>query len=145
MLRIAPLLYRGFSPAGTMKYTGFNWDAFTYLTDNLELASIYGRFGETKRAVVPSSLIVTLADDPVVQDIQAAANPSQRAKELGVQAVWNPTGRWVGKVHGHEFIVFDKVAIRFSPLTKAEQAKAEHVKEMLKSAHRVASDWQRQR
>lgn len=121
-------LYRGVSEAGSIQYTGFNWHAATYLTDDLETAAIYGRFGKTQRASVPSGLNVLLADDPQVREMETAENPAAKARELGVQAIWNHTGSWVGKTHPHEFIMFDSSGVTYSPLSGEEQEKAERIK-----------------
>ena len=125
-----PQLYRGVSPS--VKYTGYNWHANVYLTDDLESAAIYGRFGETYRAQVPD-LIVMKADDDRVRDIEGSAHPEKRAMELGIQAVWNDSSFKVGKVFPHEFIVFDPhTQTSFSALTKPEQIKANRIKEIFK-------------
>jgi len=125
-----PQLYRGVSPS--VKYTGYNWHANVYLTDDLESAAIYGRFGETYRAQVPD-LIVVKADDDRVRDIEGSAHPEKRAMELGIQAVWNDSSFKVGKVFPHEFIVFDPhTQTSFSALTKPEQIKANRIKEIFK-------------
>lgn len=125
-----PTLYRGVSRG--IKYTGFDWHAKTYLTSHLETAAIYGRLGTTRRALIQVDLDVADAGDTVVRDIERAANPSRRAKALGIDAVWNASGQWIGKVHPYEFIVFANVPIRYAPLTRDEQEFVDRVKSYLK-------------
>lgn len=133
-----PTLYRGFSPG--IKYTGFNWHAETYLTDALDTACIYGRMGETKRVEVPSNLMVVIAKDDRVRDIENSPNPKYRALAMGIQAVWNNTNHWIGKTHPHEFILFDNIPIRFADLTKSEQKRCNEIKNAL-MPQRVATRW----
>ena len=121
-----PVLYRGISLG--IKYTGFNWHANMYLTDDLETAAIYGRFGKTQRIIIPSSLNIVKADHNIVRDIEASYHPEKKAKELGVQAIWNDTNTWVGKVHPHEFILFDSTKAQSAPLTKTEQIVADRIR-----------------
>jgi hypothetical protein len=125
------VLYRGVSTG--VRYTGFDWHANTYLTDDLETAAIYGRNGTTTR-VTPPKVPVTLADDPKVREIEGSPDRKQAAETLGVKAIWNPTARWVGKVHPHEYILFDDAPVKTAPLTKPEQVRAVAVKDMFKSA-----------
>jgi len=124
-----PVLYRGISSG--IKYTGFNWQAKLYLTDDLETAAIYGRFGTTQRIIIPSSLNVIKADNNIVRDIEMSRHSAKRAKELGVQAIWNDTNTWVGKVHPHEFILFDSTKAQSAPLTKTEQVIVDRIKSYL--------------
>jgi hypothetical protein len=126
-----PQLYRGTSPG--VRYTGFDWKAETYLTDDFETAAIYARLGRIERATLTGDARLVLAEDVLVRSIEEASNPADAARGLGVDVVWNPSSRWVGRVHPHEFIVFVPSLIRFDPVTKAEQKRAADIARMLSS------------
>lgn len=126
MTKELPVLYRGVSKG--IRYTGFDWRAFLYLTDDLETAAIYGRAGTTRRAVIRSAIDVLDADAPSVRDVERAENPRAFALGEGIDAIWNRSGHWQGKVHPHEFIVFSRVPVGYEALTKKEREFANRIK-----------------
>jgi len=125
----APQLYRGTSP--DIRYTGFNWKADTYLTDDFETAAIYGRLGQVERATLVADANVVLAEDALVRTIEKSSNPARTARDLEVEVIWNPSSQWVGCVHPHEVIVFASRLVRFGPVTKAERQRAAKIALML--------------
>jgi hypothetical protein len=124
-----PQLYRGTSEG--VRYTGFDWKAATYLTDDFETAALCGRFGRIERATPVGDINTYLAEDALVRKIEKAANPARVALNHDVQAIWNPSSQWIGRVHPHEFVVFMSGLFRFEPITKTEQRRAEKIATLL--------------
>lgn len=124
-------LYRGFGGKDG-QYVGQQWGDAVYLTSNLDIATMYGRKGGVKRAVLPTTLRVASANDDAVAKIAHDSSPSNLAKELGIDAIYNSSSQWVNKVSPYEFILFEKPSVSFSPLSPVEDARYRHVIELLK-------------